>query len=307
MTTTRNLGLIAVVIVSATLPTQALAQPNGFYDNFNRSTLDGGPTTYTTTNTSTGTASVVSSSFLQLNSGSTSATSGRVWSTASTSAIGAGYNPTLSQNNRLDWTFNFRNSSLSENQGGFANGRYAMATVLASNSAALTASTTEGYAVVFGNNSSLDRVELVRFSGGLSPTGTITNIISTDQGARLSNVNNFASVGVRMEMINGEATWSLYLRDDGTTAWADPNSGTLSQLGTATIDNTYTKSTLTNFGFFWNHGNTGNLSASFDNYGVNVTNVTPTPEPAVTLAISSLGLVALAGIRRVRRRKLQTS
>lgn len=82
-----------------------------YSDNFNRTDLNGGAYTYTTTVTAGDGAASIQNGMLQLsNDGSAAANaSGRVYLTTPTSAFGSAYQSQLNQNQGLvSWSFNMR-------------------------------------------------------------------------------------------------------------------------------------------------------------------------------------------------------
>jgi len=108
-----------------------------------------------------------------------------------------------------------------------------------------------------------DPIRLVKFSGGL--TGTITTIISSGNND-ISAANNYVSVRVKYEPTADN--WSMYIRDDGGSSWADPSAGVSNQKGSTISDNTYTSISLTHFGFYWAYATAAVQSSQFDNFGV---------------------------------------
>ncbi len=250
-----------------------------FLDNFNRAALTtGAPTTYTTTVTAgDGGASIASSTFLQItnDASGTANANGVTHVSGLTSSFASPYNQTLSSNpTGVEWIFNFR-FNRTTNPSGFASGEYGTAIILAASSS-LFHNTGNGYAVVYGNSTATDPIRLVRFTGGL--TGTITNICTS--GANdIAAVNNYVSV--RVVYVSSTNSWSLFVRDDGASAWSDPTTGVTAQKGSTTTDTTYTATVLTNFGFYWNYATATTQTSQFDNFRVrntapfSVTTVTP--------------------------------
>ncbi len=156
----------------------------------------------------------------------------------------------------LEWYFNFRNPQSSPS--GFGTTTYGIAFVLGCDEANFTSSTADGYAVVIGNSGSPDPVRLVAFQNGLSVNSNITDIISS--GTTVAN--NYYSVKVTFNPCTKQ--WSLAVRDDGSTAFTDPKTGTLGTALTA-FHYTHTRLDLSYLGALWQHS-TGCTGARFDNF-----------------------------------------
>lgn len=183
--------------------------------------------------------------------------------TAPLSTFGAPYNTTLSSNTGLlTWTFNMRTSAAAT---GFASNQNNAVVVLTGTSAA-TQNTGNGYAVAF-NPATPTAIELVRYTGGI--TGTVTTVISST--ALLAAATNYASV--RVTYAPATNTWSIFVRDDGAAAFANPSAGVTTSGGTA-VNVTYTGTAMSVFGFYSNYSSTstptsGNTNyAYFDNFTV---------------------------------------
>jgi hypothetical protein len=289
-------GRALAVLLVAIGCSPAAGQTTVFSDNFNRGSLTGGaPASYTTTVTGgDGGAGVVSSSYLQLTNHATGGSgSGRVFVTAPTAAYGGGYNTTLSANTAtaIEWTVNLRYAPQGQ-AGGFNSGKPGLALVLGATGPDLT--TASGYAVTIGHNGQSDRIQLDRFANGLVADTNLTSVVAAG-AANLAGVSNYASV--RVTYAPSTSQWSLYVRDDGASAWGDPSAGVTALVGSA-ADTTYTNITLSQFGFFWGYGSGGTQTGQFDNYAVTVT---PVPEPGAVLGVAALGLAAV-GLARARRR-----
>ncbi|HNW70773.1 MAG TPA: endonuclease [Bacteroidales bacterium] len=240
-----------------------------FFDDFNRTTLSPGGTptmTYTSTMVGSSTASIVSSSYLKIANGTTSGIS---FVSGNAASFASPYNTTLSNNSGVvTWTFNFKYDRTT-NPAGIVSGSYGSTIVLAGSNSTLTSGT--GYALVYGNSVTPDPIRLVKYSAGV---GTSTNIISS--GANdLVNITNYASIKVTYNPSGNN--WSLFIRDDGTSAWADPSNGISTQIGSTTSDATYTGTALPAFGFVWSHGATANSTNDeiFDNFKVSVNTSPP--------------------------------
>ncbi|HXG01380.1 MAG TPA: T9SS type A sorting domain-containing protein [Bacteroidota bacterium] len=283
----RNILLAAACLAS--IGTGGWGQTQVFLDDFGRSSLTtGAPTTYSTTVTAgDGGASIVSNSFLSLTNDATAAANanGITYVSGLTTDFLAPFSTTLNANpGVVEWTFNFRYNRTT-NPAGFTAGNYGTAIILASSSASFH-DAGNGYAIAYGNASTPDPIRLVRFTGGL--TGVVTSIISSGTDD-IAAVNNYVSVRVTYDPVGD--TWTLYLRDDGASAWTDPSSGVVTQKGSTTSDNTYTATSLTNFGFYWSYATAANQTSQFDNFRVAVaTGATPTIIVSAS-SLSSFGMV----------------
>jgi|GEM_PF-1694287 len=241
-----------------------------FSDDFNRASFSPGGTpsmTYTTTVTAgDGGASINSSTFLELtnDASGTANASGIVYTTGPLSTYSSPFTGILSSNAGLvTWTFNLRfNRASSNNPANPASGAYGEAIVLAGSSSTLTSGT--GYAIVYGNSLTPDPIRLVSYSAGV---GTNTNIISSGV-SDIANTNNYASVKVTYNPTGN--LWTLYLRDDGVSAWSDPSSGVTTQIGSSTANSTYTGTSLGSFGFLWSYATAASQTSQFDNFKVTV-------------------------------------
>lgn len=283
----RNILFAAACL--ALIGTGGWGQTQVFLDDFGRSSLiTGAPTNYSTTVTAgDGGASTVSNSFLSLTNDATAAANanGITYVSGLTSDFLPPFSTTLSANpGVVEWTFNFRYNRTT-NPAGFTAGNYGTAIILASSSASFH-DAGNGYAIAYGNASTPDPIRLVRFTGGL--TGTVTTIISSGTDD-IAAVNNFVSVRVAYDPAGNN--WALYVRDDGASAWADPSSGVVTQKGSTTSDNTYTATSLTNFGLYWSYATAANQSSQFDNFRVTVAAGAAPNIIVSTSSLSSFGTV----------------
>lgn len=189
--------------------------------------------------------------------GATANANGWVSATTSTSLFSSPYNSTLSLNaTAVTWTFNIE--QIRADPAGYAAGSYGAAFILGGTSAS-AGTTGNGYAIVYGQSGTTDPVRLVSFAGGIQ--GTLTNIITAT--APLADVGaEFLSLGVTYDpSTNG---WTLLGRNDGATAFADPTTGTLSVLGSAT-NTTFTGTSLGFLGGYWQGSTAATQTAQFDN------------------------------------------
>jgi hypothetical protein len=175
-----------------------------------------------------------------------------------------GWNTTLSSNsNLITWDFNMRCSR--SDPSGYGNNNYGAAFVLASTSNT-PASAGSGYAVVYGQGGGTDPMRLITFNNGLQ--GTLNNVITSNT----AGLGDFGSeyLSVRVVYTASSNTWQLFVRNDGNTAFANPNTGTLVSQGTAT-NNTYTgTSGMRYVGGYWQAQTADNQTAFFDNITLRV-------------------------------------
>lgn len=208
-----------------------------------------------------------------------------------TASISAPYAATLNTNtSTVNWSFNMQQVRL--DPAGFGIGVYGAAFVLGATSTT-PSNSGDGYAIVLGQSGVTDPIRLVSFSGGLQNSSNLTNIISASP--TLSDVGaDFLSIGVSYNpTTNG---WSLLGRNDGSSAFADPTSGVLSALGSAT-NSTYTGTSLGFLGGYWQGSTLASQTAQFDNVSVTLT---PVPEPAALLTSVVLASTALFRRRRAK-------
>jgi trimeric autotransporter adhesin len=159
---------------------------------------------------------------------------------------------------QLEWVFNMQQGRFDPS--GFGSATYGVATILGSDQLVIHAAGANGYAVVIGNASSGDPkpVKLVKFTNGLTSNANVTNVAISNQTA----FNNYYSIKVTYNPCNG--LWSLYVRNDGNSAFADPNVGSLGTAVTGT-DQTHTGMDLKYFGAVWQHNTSCTEIARFDN------------------------------------------
>lgn len=172
-----------------------------------------------------------------------------------------GYYPTTfnSTNTTLTWKFNMRQTR--PDPSGFGANTYAAAFVLGCDETNFRSASADGYAVILGNSGTSDPVRLVAFTGGLTSNTNITYIASSSTTA----ASNYYSVTVSLNTCTN--TWSLQVRDDGSSAFADPNTGSYGAAVTGT-NNTFTGIALPYFGAFWQHNSSCSDFAQFDNFNI---------------------------------------
>jgi len=278
------------------------AQTTVFFDDFNRGTAaiplaDGGTpmmiysTTTTSTGTGVGTTGAYSKTKLITGTDYTAnisaawsqatpevQTAGRTYVSAPLSSYSSSFNTTLSYNtDSVCWSFNMRSPRTGNANSGFTDGKWGYACILAATSSDFL--TANGYAVIETMGTIYNAISLVKFTNGLSDPITIIGP-SADNG----NTKYFFSIKVIYSPSTD--TWKLFVRDDlSETVKNDPTT-TTTQVGAlaGVVDDTYTSSVMTHFGFFANHGITntagvGNTAVAFDDF-------------RVTLGVSSLtGLI----------------
>jgi len=203
--------------------------------------------------------------------GETANAAGWAFANVATSGFSSPYNTTLSSNPGLvTWYFNIRVNRA--NLAGFGSGSYGLAFILGSTSAS-PFNSGSGYALVLGNSSTPDPFRIAKFDNGLS--GTLTNVI-----AAATNIGtDYYSIKITYNPTNN--TWELFVRSDGTAAFADPMTGSLTSQGTG-VDNTYTSTVLGYMGGYWAGSTAANQFAFFDNITVQVTASGANTPPSIT-------------------------
>lgn len=283
------------IILLLVFSNKIAAQTTVFFDDFNRGSVaiplaNGGIPTmiYSTTTTSTGsgvgTAGATSTN--KLISGSdytanivpawsqatpTPQTNGRTYVYAPLSSYSSGFNTTLSNNTGdITWTFNMRSPRAGNLNTGFVDGKWGYACVLAATSSNFL--TANGYAIteVAGTSTTGNAISLVKFANGLLAPTTIIG-----PSADNAFTKNFFSIKVVYTPLTN--TWKLFVRDDlSETVKGDPTT-TTTQVGAVdgVVDDTYTSTVMSHFGFFANHGTANNAGvagtvAAFDDFKVTV-------------------------------------
>ena len=210
--------------------------------------------------------------------GATANVNGWVFANVSTSGFTAPYNTTLNSNTGIvTWTFNMR--QIRTDPAGFASGSYGVAFILAGSSQTAN-NTGSGYAVVLGQSGSTDPLRLAKYNNGLA--GTVTNILTSNT----SGLTDFGAeyLSIKVTYNPSTDTWELFLRNDGSSAFADPSAGSLTSQGTA-VDDAYTDIALSYMGGWWQGSTGANQTAFFDNVKVTVTEA---GTPLITVNPSSL-------------------
>ncbi len=140
------------------------------------------------------------------------------WVLASTpsSSFTSPYNSILNANPGLvTWTFNMQ--QVRTDPAGFGSGSYGVAFILAGTSNTNN-NTGSGYAVVLGQGGSTDPIRLARYASGIQ--GTLTNIIVSNT----AGLTDFGAeyLSIKVTYTPATETWELFLRNDGASAFADP-------------------------------------------------------------------------------------
>lgn len=251
--------------VSANL--NVVDQPYQLFDDFNRADNNtvgipssGGVTPWNENESGNGSKVRIENQMLRLSNCNSDATGGSEYREQIMFDVASKYETVFDDaGSTLEWVFNMRQDR--SNPSGFNDGNYAAAVVLGANQQNVGATGANGYAVVIGNAGDPDPVRLVRFTNGLTSNTNVTNVAVSSQ----TNDENFFSIRVTFDPCDGE--WALYVRDDGGSAFAAPNSGSLGTPVTAT-DQTHTALDLRYFGMLWNHQNSCTETATFDNVNI---------------------------------------
>jgi hypothetical protein len=255
-----------------------------FVDDFNRASVSpgGSPSitwsagTVATLPANEGSATMGSNSYLKISTNLTVAgtvSPSRTYLSGPLSTYAIPFSNTLSSNTgAVTWTFNAQARRPSSPPRGFDDSQTGYAVILAMTSSNPMNTSTNGYAVTIKSlypNSGKNTVRLVKFTNGLVANANIDSLMIPS--AELAANDNWASV--KVVYTPSTNSWALYVRDDNSiTTPTDPTSGTFIKVGVA-VDNTYTSSSMTSCGFFWNEGsgkaNTACYGAS-DNFKVTV-------------------------------------
>ena len=195
---------------------------------------------------------------------------------------------TLSGNTKvITWMANIRQSN--SNPDGFANDKYGIAFVLGATASNLTASGTNGYAVVFGQSGGTDPIRLASFTNGITADANLTNIIT---GTGTDFADEYLAIKVTYNPANNN--WSLFYASD-PVSFPDPYAATYTQVGSATLNTTYTSSNLKFVGFFYNHRSSATENAFFDNVYIPIGDLQVTTNP-VTQTVCEGANVALTSV-----------
>ncbi|MBI5808820.1 MAG: fibronectin type III domain-containing protein [Ignavibacteriales bacterium] len=268
---------------------QIIAQTNVFTDNFNTSQ---GATFFTSGKIGSSNWDInrsgadfgarINNNILELTNDATSTANANGWIFVNQplSNVNSPFNATLSSNSGLvTWSFNMR--QIRTDPAGFTSGSYGVAFILGSTSQNVQTTGT-GYAILLGQSGSTDPIRLAKFSAGLQ---TSTNLITSNTSGLTDFGTEYLSVIVTYDPSNN--TWELFLRNDGSSSFSDPLSGTLTSQGTI-VDNTYTGSALSYFGAYWQGSTTASQTAFFDNINISVNTISVPSSPVATSATNIL-------------------
>jgi hypothetical protein len=284
-----------------------------FYEGFGPaavSPFSAGATAYTTASNagSNGLISTVddanTNTYLNFTS---SGAAGRPYLTAPLSVMPSPFNPTLTSNtNLVTWSFNMRVSrAMSSSAQTYNDASYYLAVVLYSSNATLTGGTgsnTDGYALILQRHTSglaanPGGVRLVKFHNGIglqtAGSAVSTSLLETVafNGGAVATATAPNNVSIKVEYNPDFDSWQMYYREDPVTApltFGDPTTGTytlattngLSSGGaTVVVDNTYTATAMTHFGFLASFSTSTAVAnqMQLDNY-----NISLSPLPAYT-------------------------
>ncbi|MGG9972831.1 beta strand repeat-containing protein, partial [Ferruginibacter sp. SUN002] len=259
-------------VTSGTLPTSTSGNTFGL-----ASTSPSAVYTYTNTTNGNNQVRLTSGSLvLGTNGSNQSASQGVTYSYSNLTSPFPSDRKLASSTGLVTWTFNMQKANATNGTYfSTSNGRY-IATILCASSASITAAGTTGYMVA---QTSTTTYSLYRFANGVTSTtaGDYT-LIGTTTGA-LSATANYASFKVTYNPTDGK--WSLYFRDDGASL-ADPAGGTINQVGTSTVDNTYTSTAMAVFGFYQRKTTSNSDAFLFDNFKITITSSCTPPTPTFT-------------------------
>lgn len=293
--------LLATLALTSAMLTGASAQTIVYNDNF---AVSQGATYTTSGNIGTSSWSVsrsgddwgarIDNGVMTLNNdiGATANSNGWVYSYQTLASSGAFDTTFANSAGVMTWTFNMQ--QVRTNPAGFSAGSYGVAWIIGASST-LVATQGSGYAIVLGNTSTPDPLRFVSFSNGLVPLGTGTGALITASAPLNNPTNNYMSIRLTYDPLS--SLWELFGRNDGTTAFSDPNVGTLTSLGSVT-DSTYTGVALTSSGAYWQGSTGANQFAQFDNASLEVV---PEPSTYAMLVLAGVGFAAHRLRRRARR------
>lgn len=269
----RWISLLIAFFVAVGFSVDAQAQTVVFTDDFNTSqgttfTTTGaiGTSDWTITRSGADWGGRIHNDILELTNTASAAANANGWVFAHIDAddFESGFNPILEDNTDLVvWYFNMQ--QIRPNPAGFSSNAYGAGYILATDNTSV-ASAGSGYAVVLGNTGTPDPVRLVKFTGGIQTLGTVTGGLIT-AGAPLNNPTT-SHMSIRVTYNPETNEWRMYGRTDGAS-FADPKSGSLTLVGTAT-DDEYVDIALPFSGGYWQGSTAANQTALFDNVTVQI-------------------------------------
>lgn len=259
---------IFLFLILSLIKIQLYGQTTVFLDNFNTSqgstfTTNGyiGSTNWTVIRSGDDWGARIYNGILELtnDTGTTINFDGWVFVYQNTSSFSSPFNPILSSNTQnINYILNMR--QIRDNPAGFGIGNYGVALIIGSTGNSRT--TGNGYAIVLGQTGTIDPIRFIKFNNGLG--GTLTNLITAS--IPLNDVGN-EYLSLALKYYPATNTWELYGRNDGFFTFGNPSDGNLSFLGSA-ADNTYTGTSLTYFGAYWQGSISAEQTAYFDNFSV---------------------------------------
>ncbi|ROI09203.1 hypothetical protein EGI11_07265 [Chryseobacterium sp. H3056] len=258
-----SLGVLSTYLVNA--------QKNVFKEDFNTAvssafTSSGsiGSSRWSVTRSGGDMGARINGGIMTLTNDASSALNVNGWVMASTSAsnFDALYKPILSQNvGTVSWTFNMR--QIRTDPSGFEKKLYGVAFILAGTSTSNLAG--NGYAVILGESTKTDRIRLVSYSGGIQ--GTLTTKIASNTIGLSDFGSEYASIRVDYNPANN--SWTLFVRKDNSTSFADPQAGTLVSQGSV-VSSEFINTSLPVLGTYWKTDTQNGQTAFFDNISVDV-------------------------------------
>lgn len=197
---------------------------------------------------------------------------------------------------KITWNVNMQSNVLAPN--GIGAAAAGMGLALGATNSSFGAIGNNGYILYIGNTGTPDPIHLAEFTG--NGAGSTLVDVMTVSTAPFTNVGASANYfSFRVELDPSTNTWELFGRDDGASAFADPevNTGYVS-LGTG-VNSTYTSTALPVYGLVGAWKDAGGFVSRYDNLTVGVV-----PEPS-SMALIGLGLAAFAGYARQHNQKYQ--
>jgi hypothetical protein len=290
--------LTAFVLVGVT--SASLAQTIVYSDNFSTSqgatyTTSGplGASSWTVTRSGDDWGARIDGGLMTLNNDVSIAAQANGWVYAYQTLANTGdFNTVFSSSaGQMTWTFNMQ--QIRTNPAGFTTGNYGAAYVIGASST-LVSTQGFGYAVVLGNTGNPDPLRFVSFTNGLNSLGTATTALISATAPLDNPTNNYMSIRLTYDPLTD--SWELLGRNDGTSAFSNPNVGILTSFGSVS-NSAYTDLALTSSGAYWQGATAANQFAQFGNASLEVV---PEPSTYAMLALAGAGFAGYV-IRRRRR------